>query len=1069
MSKKEVNLSPVTIHKNVNADSVNDVNDVVEQVEVPEFKPLVSVLIPVYNVEKYLAKCLSSVVRQTLKNIEIIVVNDGSTDSSLQIIKKFAQKDHRIIVVDKKNSGYGNSMNIGLSKATGEYIGIVESDDFVAPNMFESLYNLSYGGADRNNEKEIRNASRVDVIKGNYYDYYGVPSKPSYAEPNREREMIPDSKTPFTLKENGQISWGHPSVWSAIYRREFLEENGIRFIEEKGGGWVDNPFFYETLAKAQSIMWTNVPYYYYFRGNPNSSSNKQGDPTLPFKRMLENLDVLKKTGFTDELAVRCAYARALMYLNGAIKDFDFDANEKIITDYAAKLMRDLDPKVISSFNLSDQFEYYTYASSYPRIAADKKKILFYNWCPFDNQWKFGGGVTVYLRNLIEEIIKDDPQISVYMLSSGFAYDATKLETFTRKIPNVFGRDCHQYEIVNSPVPAEQRFIFRNPTVALKNESLKKEFESFLKKYGPFEVVHFNNLEGISLDVFDLKKSFPETKFAFSIHNYVPFCLTGFYFMRHKHCVCNPKHTAKDCEKCAENGRFFNFSSEVYGRGKFGVPAEKCYSAGKWTKNFGFERLDVTASAEELVSFAKTAVEEINRNCDSILAVSKRVYDIAADNGIDKSKMFVSYIGTKVAETQRGGPSEELLSKLKSKTSLKVVFLGNDINFEEKGYPFLIESLEKLDAIYASKIDLVLTVKQKEHYELYEAFAHFKSLKIINGYTHKDLPQILKDCDLSIVPVIWEDNLPQIAIESVAYGVPVLASSAGGAAELCDSAMFKFKAGDSEDFLEKLIHFVRYPLDLHEYWKHHHGLMKMNEHWKELKSFFKFDTSENDKVVSAEDYIWQVKERDFLRSQVKNYISNGFIPPAQFNSVCERLGRAEAEVKRLNEEKKELIKKKGTDMAVLKGKSIFMTVNKTEDGEVGASLIKITIPKFECSDFVADISFILLNNISPSVSDQLTLSGSWLKSKDDEGKFYLRIHQIDWLKKDEGLRDWISVYVDDNSVVIFGRHPGQFSGYSFIVNNLTSRGSEDKIDIVQMSSVAITNNEVIPVNALSKLI
>ena len=102
--------------------------------------PKVSIVVPIYNVEDYLEECLESVVRQTLEDIEIICINDGSTDRSMEILKTYAAADARIIVVDKKNEGYGIGMNIGLDKATGEYVGIVEPDDYVPLNMFEDLY-----------------------------------------------------------------------------------------------------------------------------------------------------------------------------------------------------------------------------------------------------------------------------------------------------------------------------------------------------------------------------------------------------------------------------------------------------------------------------------------------------------------------------------------------------------------------------------------------------------------------------------------------------------------------------------------------------------------------------------------------------------------------------------------------------------------------------------------------------------------------------------------------------------------------------------------------------------------
>ena len=121
-------------------------------------KPKVSILVPCYNVEKYLKQCLDSIVNQTLKDIEIIVINDGSTDSTLNIIKSYAKQDKRIKIIDKENEGYGKSMNQGLDAATGKYIGIVESDDWADTDMFEKLVKI----ADENN---------VDVAKGNYYKY----------------------------------------------------------------------------------------------------------------------------------------------------------------------------------------------------------------------------------------------------------------------------------------------------------------------------------------------------------------------------------------------------------------------------------------------------------------------------------------------------------------------------------------------------------------------------------------------------------------------------------------------------------------------------------------------------------------------------------------------------------------------------------------------------------------------------------------------------------------------------------------------------------------------------------
>ena len=106
--------------------------------------PKVSVLVPVYNASEFLRTALTSLVNQTLADIEIICINDGSKDDSLSIIQEFAAKDPRIVVLDKTNTGYGDSMNQGIKLAHGEYIGILEPDDYLELNAFEKLYQLAH-------------------------------------------------------------------------------------------------------------------------------------------------------------------------------------------------------------------------------------------------------------------------------------------------------------------------------------------------------------------------------------------------------------------------------------------------------------------------------------------------------------------------------------------------------------------------------------------------------------------------------------------------------------------------------------------------------------------------------------------------------------------------------------------------------------------------------------------------------------------------------------------------------------------------------------------------------------
>ena len=121
----------------------------------PENPIKVSIVIPVCNVEQYLTECLNSAVNQTLGDIEIICVNDGSRDSSLEILLDYARRDSRVKVIDKDNAGYGHTMNLGMDMASGEYIGIIESDDYVDLHMYEDLY-------------QIAQENRLDWVKADF-------------------------------------------------------------------------------------------------------------------------------------------------------------------------------------------------------------------------------------------------------------------------------------------------------------------------------------------------------------------------------------------------------------------------------------------------------------------------------------------------------------------------------------------------------------------------------------------------------------------------------------------------------------------------------------------------------------------------------------------------------------------------------------------------------------------------------------------------------------------------------------------------------------------------------------
>lgn len=804
----------------------------------------ISIIVPIYNAEKYIRTCLDSILKQTLKEIEIICVDDGSTDNSSIIMDDYAEKYPRVKVLHKKNSGYGNSMNQGLSLATGEYIGIVESDDYIMPNMYEELYKLTNNGS-------------VEVVKANFWDCYDEKNGSITKVVNREREKMPDIDNPFTIREYPQLLWGHPSIWTGIYKREFLINNSISFKEAKGGGWVDNPFFFETLCRAKSIKWTKVPYYCYRKTNEDSSSVGY-DLKIPFERMCDNLDTLSKCQHNDEEIMKFAYARALMYLVGATEEQHYNANKDYARPYMQKMLDKMNQDVIKDdFNVWDQKTFFQYRSPMHTLMPVVSKVLIYNWVPFDNQNRVGGGVTIYCKNLIESILHNRPDVQVYFISSGWAYDITKQECYIRKIDNVFGERCRTFEIVNSPVPAPQDMLFANPEVAFESAELKAVFSQFINQYGPFSNIHFNNIEGLSLDILSLKQDYPETNFVFSLHNYVPLCMTGFYFQRHKHCNCFPGRSEEECGNCINRKNLRNYKEEMINRGRVNVYDPMRYDEYGWSAQLGFDKLDEMKEPAAFKKFVELAIENINKYVDTVLAVSKKVEKIAIDNGIDATKIRTSYIGTKVANYQIGS------STAKVGKYLKIGYLGAGLGYEEKGYPFLIKALSELDKSYAEKVDVVLTTTTLDRDDyIKDKLKNYHSVEIIHGYKHNDLPYILKGVNLGIIPVLWEDNLPQVAIEMVALGVPLLASDAGGATELCQSDMFKFKSGNTKAFLDKLSYFVDNPEQVKIYWNYHKGLVTTQKHFEEMERVFNLP-DKKEITISVDDYVKLVEENEFL--------------------------------------------------------------------------------------------------------------------------------------------------------------------------------------------------------------
>ena len=277
--------------------------------------PKISVIVPVYRVEKYLGRCVNSLLGQTLSDIEIILVDDGSPDGCPALCDEFAKKDGRIKVLHKENEGLGLARNSGMSLAVGEYIAFVDSDDYVKSEMYRTLYEA----AQRENADiamcglccigGIMSAKENDVQNINCFDGYTVFD----GKEGIDRLMLDISGA--LPKEDQDSRYGFSSVKN-IYRKEVLEKNRIRFLSEKEVMSEDVFFLLDFLDKCECAVGVPGAFYCYCRNGQSLSKSYRSDRFEKCRLIIDGINgVLSKRMdesvykiYTDRLFQ--AYARA---------------------------------------------------------------------------------------------------------------------------------------------------------------------------------------------------------------------------------------------------------------------------------------------------------------------------------------------------------------------------------------------------------------------------------------------------------------------------------------------------------------------------------------------------------------------------------------------------------------------------------------------------------------------------------------------------------------------------------------------------------------------------------------
>lgn len=254
-------------------------------------KAKISIIIPVYNTEKYLKECIESAMHQTLTDIEIICVNDGSTDTSLEILKSFAEKDNRLKIVTQQNKGQSAARNTGLKIATGEYIAFLDSDDFFENIFAEQMYQKA-----QSQDADITMCS-MNIVKND---------KKETTHPYLSLDIIPKEldNIVFNITNIKKILFNIcVTPWNKIYKTDFLRKNDIKFLEKIN--FEDNLFFIESFVKAKkiNIIRENLVNYRYFSDTSYSTQNGKHDlKKLDFFRIIKKeKKILQENNLYSEL------------------------------------------------------------------------------------------------------------------------------------------------------------------------------------------------------------------------------------------------------------------------------------------------------------------------------------------------------------------------------------------------------------------------------------------------------------------------------------------------------------------------------------------------------------------------------------------------------------------------------------------------------------------------------------------------------------------------------------------------------------------------------------------------
>ncbi|MBO4894986.1 MAG: glycosyltransferase [Clostridia bacterium] len=323
-----------------------------------DYSSMISVIIPVYKVEPYLRRCVDSVIAQTYKNLEIILVDDGSPDNCGRICDEYALKDSRIKVIHQENRGQSAARNIGLDNATGDYIGFVDSDDYIEPNMYEKLYeSLSINNAD------------ISICN---FEQVGSLNKVILADSPITDELL--TKQDAFSKLTDKRLWYYLVIWNKLYKKNIF--SSLRFPE--GKICEDNYIIHEVFDNAETIVSVKeILYYYFYRADSITYSPPTVKDLDSIEAFYNRIVFFEKNGYAEFAEkTRNLCLNEYIYLRKNI-NFTEENNKDCSKEYLKRIdqmAKSVYRKSIHSFSFKKAF-FYAFPNLYLHLLKTKKKIL----------------------------------------------------------------------------------------------------------------------------------------------------------------------------------------------------------------------------------------------------------------------------------------------------------------------------------------------------------------------------------------------------------------------------------------------------------------------------------------------------------------------------------------------------------------------------------------------------------------------------------------------------------------------------------------------------------------------